>query len=98
MAIQREDKVKEAWGTCDFCSKSNLEIANIIKSEDWSELPIGYKCGWKRICQVGFGRFGKTQLWKDLTSERSELNNVETFGHKRSWSEPWCSAYNKLND
>lgn len=84
-----------AWSNCEFCSKSSYEIKTIILDRKrWDELPLGHKCGWKRICTVGFGPFGRKSLWSDLCTERAEVNNElgEPWKHSE-WTEGYCRAY-----
>jgi hypothetical protein len=97
MAIIEE--MKTAWKSCDFCSKSNSDIAETIRdSERWKELPLKYECAWSRICQVGFGRFGKLPIWKALTHYRSNINNMPSYQYEypSSWLEGPCEIYRAL--
>ena len=92
------EKEKEAWEKCDFCSKSTYEIAEMIRDvNQWDKLPLDYKCAWTRICQVGFGRFGRTGLWQDLCYYRANINNVALENSSpRFWKEYWCGNYLSL--
>jgi len=85
--------IRAAWSECTFCSKSKFEIAEIIRDEDrWGELPVQYKCAWKKICQVGFPRFGRKQIWKDLCGYRADTNNSPSpLPYEQSdWLETEC--------
>lgn len=85
-----------AWDDCSFCSKGSMEIARmIVDPERWNEIPVQYKCAWDRVCQVGFGRFGRKKIWQELCRYRSEINNAPSPDpYKQSeWLESTCSSY-----
>lgn len=87
-----------AWDSCQFCSMQRIEIAKIIAdSERWKEIPIQYKCAWDRVCQVGFGRFRKKKIWKDLCKYRGEQNNLPSSEpyQESEWLETECECYKK---
>jgi hypothetical protein len=94
------EEMKTAWKTCNFCSKPTNEIAEIIRNPSrWKELPLGYKCAWRRISQVGFGRFGKLPLWSNLCQERAYCNNSPSYNWAPSdWLETWCDTYRAIVD
>jgi hypothetical protein len=89
------EEIKAAWKGCNFCSKSTADIAEIIRNpERWKELPLGYRCAWARISQVGFPRFGRKELWRELCQRRADLNNLP--GDRwipSAWTEKWCETY-----
>ena len=95
------EKMKTAWGNCQHCSKSTSEIVEILRDpEKWRELPIGNICGWKRICQVGFPRFGRKETWRKLCYQRANLNNFPSiFPYEQSnWVEDYCDVYKAVPD
>jgi hypothetical protein len=98
MPITKE--MKAAWENCDFCSRSASDIAEIIRNpERWKKLPLGYKCAWKRISQVGFGRFGKSERWRELCYRRADVNNMPSSDWVPSdWMETWCAVYRAVRD
>lgn len=47
-----DSTIRTAWSECAFCSKSKFEVAEIISDEDrWEELPVQYKCAWKKFAK-----------------------------------------------
>jgi hypothetical protein len=92
------EKEKAAWKICDFCSKSTYEIVAMIREkEEWENLPLHYKCAWKRICQVGFGRFGRKILWNELCEYRAKVNNQPSYNYSPSyWAEGRCEYYRSV--
>jgi hypothetical protein len=92
------EKERAAWKICDFCSKQPYEIAEMIRDRDqWKNLPLQYKCAWKIICSVGFGRFGRKRLWKELCQFRTETNNNPSYDYSpSSWNEWWCENYRSI--
>ena len=98
MAIS--EKTKAAWKNCNFCSKPNSEIAEMIRDRShWNNLPLGYQCAWARISQVGFGTFGRLPLWRDLCRARANENNAPSYDWSQpsDWTESWCETYIKLH-
>src|SRR2546423_10339086 len=93
------EEMKTAWKSCESCSRSNSQIAEIIRDpERWKELPLQFNCAWARICQVGFARFGKSPIWSALCHRRAEINNMPSYQWEfpGSWTERACEIYYAL--
>lgn len=70
---------RAAWARSDFCSNADDAIAILIPNERWGDLPLGYICAWRRICQVAFKRrvqVKQKQLWSALCTYRGEDHGV----------------------
>lgn len=87
-----------AWRLCGFCGRTDEEIIAIILDKTrWKELPLGYSCAWKRITQVGFGKFARTRkdLWSALCTHRADTCNRPSYDWTMpsDWAEDWCDTY-----
>ncbi len=95
-----DSKVRAAWRICDFCNKSNKEIAGILLDDKrLKEAPITYNCAWKRIGQVRFANklWKINGFWRDLSVHRDAINNsLQHDGSDSHGKETWCSHYRDL--